>query len=78
MLIEKLLVVSKREFGGEDNKSAKVAKLKQVEQGSWTKDKFVQIFKWAVRGNRYKEQALVEEFKREINNIIRYKLIKME
>jgi len=34
MLIEKLLVVSKREFGGEDNKSAKVAKLKQVEQGS--------------------------------------------
>jgi len=33
--------------------------------------KFVQEFRRAVRGSRFKERLLIEEFKKEINRIIR-------
>ena len=53
----------KKEFGGEDEKSVKVAELKRVEQGERTMEEFIQEFRRAARESRYKERALVEEFK---------------
>ena len=46
-----------------------------MEQDFWTINKFVQMFRQVARWNEYIGQALVEEFKREINSSIRYKLI---
>jgi len=40
--------------------------------------RFVQEFKRVVRGSRYKERALIKEFKRGINDIIRQKLIEVK
>ena len=70
--MRELLTAFKREFGKEDNKFTKVTELKQLEQGSCTIDKFVQIFRRVAKGSRYKKRALVEEFKRGINSNIRY------
>jgi len=36
---------------------------------------FVQEFKRTARGSRYEERLLVKEFKREINGVIRRKLM---
>ena len=52
--------------------------LKQLEQGSWTMNKFVQIFRRVVKRSRYKKRALVEEFEKGISSNIRYKLIEVE
>jgi len=52
-----------------------VAKLKKVEQEERTIKEFVQKFKRSARGSRYKERALVEKFKREMNRVIRRKLM---
>ena len=41
-------------------------------------EEFVQEFQRAARGSRYKERALVEEFKRRMNEVVRRKLIKIE
>ena len=41
-------------------------------------EEFVQEFKRAVRGSRYEGQPLVEEFKREINGVIRRRLMESE
>jgi len=51
-----------------------VAELKKVEQRGRTIMEFVQEFKRAARESRYQERALVEEFKREINKVIRRKV----
>jgi len=39
-------------------------------------NKFVQIFKKAVRESGYKKRALIEEFKRKISSSIRHRLMK--
>jgi len=49
-----------------------------VEQGERTMEEFVQEFRRLARRSRYERRALVEEFKREINGIIRRKLIETE
>ena len=41
-------------------------------------EEFVQEFRRAARGSRYKERALVEEFKRVIKRVIRRKLMEAE
>jgi len=41
-------------------------------------EKFVQEFRRTARGSRYKERLLVEEFERDINGVIRQKLIESE
>jgi len=61
----------KREFEERDNKSTKVAKLKNIEQDRKTIEEFVQKFNITVRENR-----LEKEFKRRISRIIRRKLMK--
>jgi len=68
----------KKEFGGEDEKSIKVAELKRIEQESRNMEKFVQDFKRVARGNRYEGRPLIEEFKRGMNGAIRRKLMEAE
>jgi len=41
-------------------------------------EKFVQEFRRAAKGSRYERRLLVEEFKREINEMIRRKLMEVE
>ena len=41
-------------------------------------EEFVQEFRRAVRGSRYKERPLIEEFKRRMNGMIRRKLMEAE
>ena len=74
----KFLVELKKEFGEEDNKSAKIAKLKKIEQSPRIMKEFVQEIRRAARDNEYKEKALVENFKQEMNRVIRRKLIEAE
>jgi len=75
---EEFLMSLKKEFGGGEEESVKVAELKKLEQGEKTIKEFVQEFKRAVRESRYKEQLLVEEFKRGMNGVIRRKLMEAE
>jgi len=76
--IEEFLMNLKKEFCREDNETMKVVKLKKIEQRSRKMEKFVQEFRKAARGSEYKERSLVEDFKREINRVIRRKLIEVE
>jgi len=55
-----------------------VAELRRLEQGGKMMEEFVQEFRRVVRESRYKGRPLVEEFKREMNGVIKRKLIKAE
>ena len=68
----------KREFGGEEEESMKVAELRKLEQEGKIMEEFVQEFKRAARESRYERRLLVEKFKREINREIRRKLMEAE
>jgi len=72
------LAAIKKEFGGGEKESVKVAELKRLEQGGKTMEEFVQEFRRVVRGSGYERRLLVEEFKREINRMIRKKLMEAE
>ena len=76
--VEKFLTVLKKKFGGREEETVKVEKLRKLEQGEKTMEEFIQEFKRAVRGSGYEGRPLVEEFKREINRRIRKKLMKVE
>ena len=58
---EEFLTSLKKEFGGGEEESIKVAELRKLEQGGRTMEKFVQEFKQAARGSRYERRPLVEE-----------------
>jgi len=68
----------KKEFEGGDEKAVKVAKLKRLEQGGRTMEKFVQEFRRAVRESGYERRPLVEEFKRGMSRAIKRKLMEAE
>ena len=68
--IRKFLVDLKKKFGRGDDKIIKVAELKKVEQKSKRIEEFVQEFRRAARGKRYKRRLLVDEFKRDMNGVI--------
>jgi len=68
----------KREFGGGEEEAVKVAELRKLEQERRTMEEFMQKFKRAVRGSGYEGRLLIEEFKREMNRMIRRKLIEAE
>ena len=76
--VGEFLAEIKKEFGGEEEESVKAAELRKLEQGGKTIKEFVQKFKRTARGIRYKGRLLVEEFKREMNGVIRRKLMKAE
>ena len=75
---EEFLTSLKKEFGGGEEESIKVAELRKLEQGGRTMEKFVQEFKQAVRRSGYEGRPLVEEFKQGMNREIRKKLIEVE
>ena len=66
----KFLANIKKEFGGGEKESIKVAELKKLEQGGKIIKEFVQEFRRAIRRSRYERKPLVEKFKRGINSII--------
>jgi len=70
-IVREFLSDLKEEFSGEDNKIMKAAELKKVEQGNKTMNELVQEFRKVVRGSGYERQPLIEEFKREMNEVIK-------
>jgi len=76
--VGKFLAAIKKEFGGEEEESVKVAELKKLEQGGKTMEEFVQEFRRVVRGSGYKGSPLIEEFKRGMNATIRRRLMEAE
>ena len=76
--VEEFLAAIKKEFGGEEEGSVKVAELKILEQEERTIEEFIQEFRRAARGSGYKGRLLIKEFKRGMNGIIRRKLMKAE
>jgi len=76
--VEEFLTSLKKEFGGGEEESVKVAELRKLEQGGRTMEEFVQEFKRAARGSGYERRPLVEEFKRGMNGGIRRKLMEAE
>ena len=75
---EEFLTSLKKEFGGGKEESVKAVELRKLEQGGRMMEEFVQEFKRATRGSRYKGRPLVEEFKRGMNRVIRRKLMEAE
>ena len=77
-LVGEFLLELKKEFGKGDEKSVKVAELKNVEQKERIMKEFVQEFRRGAKGSGYEGRASVEEFKREMNRVIRRKLIEVK
>ena len=75
---EEFLISLKKEFGGGEEESVKVAELRKLEQERKTMEEFVQEFKRAARGSGYEGRPLIEEFKRGMNRVIRRKLMEAE
>ena len=53
-IAEEFLAEIRREFGGGDEESVKVAELKKIEQGERNIEEFMQDFKRVARGSNYK------------------------
>ena len=76
--VGEFLTVIKKEFGRGEEESVKVAELKRLEQGGRIMEKFVQEFRRVARESGYKGRLLIEKFKREMNGVIRRKLMEAE
>ena len=76
--VEEFLTILKKEFGGGEEESVKVAELRKIEQGGRTMEEFVQEFKRAARGSGTEGRLLIEEFKRGISGGIQRKLMEVE
>jgi len=76
--VGEFLLELRKEFGGGDEESVKVVKLKKIEQGGKMMEEFVQEFRRVARGSGYQGKVLVEEFKRRMNRGIKRKLIEVE
>jgi len=68
----------KKEFGEGDEEAVKIVELRRLEQEGRTIEKFVQEFRRAAKGSRYKRRPLVEKFKRGMSGAIRKKLMETE
>ena len=76
--VEELFTKIWQEFGEFDKESQKVDELRLLEQGSKTVDEYVQEFRRAARESGYEGRALVEEFKRGLNGVVRRRLVEAE
>ena len=76
--VEEFLTSLKKEFGGGEEESVKVAELRKLEQGERTMEEFVQEFRRVARGSGYERRPLIEEFKRGMNRVIWRKLMEAE
>jgi len=74
--MEELFEKIREEFGEFNEESRKVDELRLLVQGSRTCDKYAQEFKRAARGSGYEGRALIKEFKRGLNGMIRRRLAK--
>ena len=74
-IAEEFLISLRREFGGGKEELVKAAELRKLEQRGKTIEEFVQEFKRTARESGYKGRLLVEKFKREMNRVIRRKLM---
>ena len=73
--VKEFLLSLKKEFGGGEEESVKAVELRKLEQGEKIMEKLIQEFKRAARRSGYEGRLLVEDFKREINRVIRRKLM---
>jgi len=69
--VEEFLISLRKEFGGEEEESVKVAELRKMKQGGRTMEEYVQEFKRAARESGYERRPLIGEFKRGMNGGIR-------
>jgi len=76
--VGEFLAEIKKKFGGGEEELVKTVELRKLEQEGRSMEEFVQEFKRAARGSGYERRPLVEEFKREMNGIIRRKLMEAE
>ena len=76
--VEESLTSLKKEFGGGEEESVKVAELRKLEQEGRMIEEFVQEFERAARESGYEGRLLIEKFKREISGGIRRKLMEAE
>ena len=76
--VEEFLTSLRKEFGEGEEEAVKAGKLRKMEQEGRMMEEFVQEFKRAAKGSRYKGRPLVEEFKRGMNRGIRRKLMEVE
>ena len=76
--MEELFTKIKQEFGEFDEESRKVDELRVLEQEGKMVDEYVQEFRRVARESGYKRRALVEEFKRGLNGVIRRRLVEAE
>jgi len=76
--VEEFLTILKKEFGGGEEESVKVAELRKLEQRGRMMEEFVQEFKRVARGSGYEGRPLIEEFKRGMSGGIRRKLMEAE
>jgi len=76
--VGEFLAEIKKDFGGGDEESLKIAELKRIEQGGRTMEEFVQDFKRVARGSSYEGCSLIKEFKWDMNRAIRRKLMEAE
>ena len=74
----KYLADIRKEFGGGNKESVKVAELKRLKQKEKTIEEFIQEFRRAVRGSGYERRPLVEEFKKRINATICQRFMESE
>jgi len=77
-LVEQLFTKIRNDFGETLEEERKIEQLRTIEQGGRTCDTYVQEFKKVARGSSYKEQPLIEKFKRGLNGTIRRKLAEAE
>jgi len=76
--VEELSTKIRQEFGEFDEEGRKVDELRVLEQGEKTVDEYVQEFRRAARGSGYEGRALVEEFKKGLNGVVRRRLAEAE
>jgi len=76
--VEESLTSLKKEFGGGEEESVKVAELRKLEQEGRMMEEFVQEFERAARESGYEGRLLIEKFKRGISSGIRRKLMEAE
>jgi len=73
--MEELFTKIREEFGEFDEELRKVDELRLLEQGGWTCNEYIQIFKKVSRESGYEGRPLIEKFKRGLNGNIRRRLV---
>ena len=67
-----------KKFGGGDDETIKVVKLKRIEQRNRTIEEFMQEFRRAARESKYERRPLIEKFKQDMNRVIQQRLKELE